>query len=152
MTSTAQRRIRRYQPADLERVVVAWETASAVGHPFLSVEFLATERRLLREVYMPNGETYVLEHDGEVIGFLSMNGNEVAGLFVEAAQHGTGAGRALMDHAKSLHDDLVVEVFQANSVGRRFYEKAGFVYASEYFHDETEHVMLRMTYTPVNHD
>ena len=141
--------IRPYEDSDVEAVLSAWENASTIGHPFLSDDFMVQERKNMVELFLPNGELYVIcTEDGTVIGFLSMHDNEVGAIFVQPDYHGTGAGRALMDKAKSLHDELIVEVFEANSVGRRFYEKAGFEYLSQYFHEETQQEMLRLRYKP----
>ena len=141
------RSIRRYEPQDLESAVAAWESASAVGHPFLTPEFLATERKNMAEVYLPNAETWVIEQDGRVIGFLSLVDNEIGGLFVDAAYHGTGAGRALMEKAKALHDVLELEVFEANTIGRNFYAKCGFMPISQHPHEETGNLLLRLRFT-----
>lgn len=137
--------IRPYTEDDTDAVLSAWENASKVGHPFLSDDFIAQERINMVELFLPNGETYVIStEDGSVIGFLSMADNEVGAIFVQPAYHGTGAGRALMDKARSLHDILDVEVFEANMIGRKFYEKCGFVQVKSYFHDETQQQMLRL--------
>lgn len=143
--------IRPYDDNDVEAVLSAWENASKVGHPFLSDDFMQQERKNMVELFLPNGETYVIStEDGSVIGFLSMADNEVGGLFVQPDYHGTGAGCALMNKAKSLHNVLIVEVFEANSIGRRFYEKADFEYVSQYFHDETQQETLRLRFDPNN--
>lgn len=139
--------IRPYKITDLEAVLAAWENASKVGHPFLSEAFLAQERVDLRELYLPNTETWVFEQDGQVIGFISLMGNEIGGLFVQPAFHGTGVGRQLMEKAKSLHPVLELEVFKSNSVGRRFYAKCGFVLISEGVHEETQQTFLRLRFT-----
>lgn len=140
--------IRKYEPQDIEAVLSAWESASRVGHPFLSEAFLAEERDLIRDVYMPSplSNTWVIEQDRKVIGFISMLGNEVGGLFVHSDFHGTGAGWALMDKAKSLHETLELEVFEENSVGRRFYEKYGFVLVERKLDEDAGHYALRLRF------
>ena len=118
------RSVHPYTDDDLPAVLSAWENASRLAHPFLTDDFMAAERQAIADVYMPQSDTWVLQQDGGVIGFISLIGNEVGALFVQPDHHGTGAGRALMDKAKSLHETLEVQVFAANSIGRRFYDKA----------------------------
>jgi putative acetyltransferase len=136
--------IRKYAENDLHDLLEAWYSASQVGHPFLDEEFFASERIAIATVYVPNAETWVFERDGHVVGFIALSGDEVGGLFVDANYHGQGIGRALMDHAAGIRDCLALDVFEKNHVGRRFYEKYGFVQVGEYLHEETGLMMLRL--------
>ena len=139
--------IRLYVDRDQEAVLLAWETASDLAHPFLTVAFRAQERAAIPEVYLPNSETWVAEKDDTVVGFMSLLGDEIGAIFVQPRYHGTGAGRALMDKAKSRHDPVFVEVFEANRIGRGFYEKCGFVQVGSYLHEPTNQTMLRLRFT-----
>lgn len=139
--------MREYQEEDLEALLAAWEKATRLAHPFLTEEFLAQERYNIPELYLPNAETWVITQEGEVIGFIALLGNEVGAIFVEPQYHGTGAGKALMDQAHALRGELEVEVFQANRIGRRFYERYGFTLLSESIHEPTGHPLVRMRLT-----
>lgn len=136
--------IREYEEKDLEEVLSVWADASKLAHSFLSNEFLASERKSISEIYLPNAETWVFEVDGCVVGFISLLGNEVGGFFVDPKRHGHGIGRALMDHAKELRENLEVEVFSANSIGRAFYDKYGFILLEEKIHHQTGFDLLRL--------
>jgi len=138
--------IRMYRDADVDAVLLAWETASVVGHPFLSEAFLKADRKAITRVYLPNTRTWVAEKDDVVVGFISMLDDEIGAIFVQPRYHGTGAGRALMQVAKLQHDPLFVEVFERNHVGRRFYQTCGFVQVSAYEHDPTGQRMLRLRF------
>lgn len=74
-------------------------------------------------------------------------GNEVGAIFLQPACHAVGAGRALMDKAQSLHRALEVEVFKANSIGRKFYAQYGFKSVNESFHEPTGEQVLRLTFS-----
>ena len=126
--------IREYEQDDLADVLRAWETASAIAHPFLTEEFLAQERRNIPELYLPNAETWVAERDGKVIGFIALLGNEVGAIFLNPEFHGQGVGRAMMDKAQELRGSLELDVFKENNVGRNFYAKYGFEIMSESVH------------------
>jgi GNAT superfamily N-acetyltransferase len=55
------------------------------------------ERTDIPQEFLPTAETWLFESAGRVVGFISMLGNEVGGLFVAPGSHRKGIGRALMD-------------------------------------------------------
>ncbi|HSH02886.1 MAG TPA: GNAT family N-acetyltransferase [Anaerolineae bacterium] len=140
--------IRRYRDGDLEGVLRAWEEASQVAHSFLSPSFLAEERKSIHNVYLPEVETWVAEVEGEVVGFVSLAGNEVGALFVRPAYHRQGIGGKLLDVAREKYPVLELEVFAANGIGRAFYDKYGFVQSGAYIHGDTGRRMLQMVLVP----
>jgi len=139
--------IRKYNNEDLASVLSVWEKASQLAHSFLPEDFIAQERINLPNVYLPAADTWVTEFEGKVVGFISLIGNEVGGLFVDPAFHGIGLGRSLMNKARELHGDLVVEVFEKNTIGREFYNKYGFSLKSRYHHKDSGFEMLKLTYS-----
>lgn len=118
--------IRPYVDGDLDTLLDVWYQASVIAHPFLSADFLEQERTEIAERWLPNSETAVYEIDGTVVGFISMIGNEVGGLFVDPGQQGRGIGTVLMDHVRSSRPFVELDVFEANAIGRRFYAAYGF--------------------------
>ena len=136
--------IRKYNEPDLEDLLSAWEAASEVAHPFLTPEFLASERDNILNIYHPNAETWVYEDGGRVVGFIALIGNEVGAIFVHPSHQKTGVGRGLMDKARELRGELEVEVFVANTIGRAFYAKYGFEAFEEKVHCQTGLNVLRL--------
>ena len=136
--------LRKYESTDLEDLLSAWAAASAVAHPFLSEQFLEQERRKILSVYLPNAETWVWETDGRVVGFVALLGNEVGAIFVDPRFQRAGIGRALMDRARASREDLEVEVFKANALGRAFYARYGFKLMQEKTHEETGFEVMRL--------
>ena len=136
--------IRPYRPADLEDVIKVWAAASAVAHPFLSAEFQEIERHNIGNIHLPNAETWVWESDGSVVGFIALLGNEVGAIFLDPRLHGDGIGRALMDHARDVRQELEVEVFTENAIGRAFYARYGFELIQEKVDDQTGLDVMRL--------
>lgn len=136
--------IRPYRDNDLEGVLDVWYRASQIAHHFLSEEFLTRERDEIRERWLPIAETMVYEMDGRVVGFVSLIGNEVGAIFVDPDDQGRGVGTALMDWARTARSVLELDVFEANSTGRRFYEGYGFEYVGRHLHDASGQQELRL--------
>ena len=144
--------IRKHKETDSDAIIDVWFAASLLATPFLSEEFLSEERGNIRNIWLPKAETWVFENDGNVIGFLSLIGDEVGAIFVHPDSQGKGIGRALMDHAANLRGDLFLDVFEENTIGRRFYDRYGFQFARKHIHKQSGHVQIRMHYTPDKKD
>ncbi|WP_420430090.1 GNAT family N-acetyltransferase [Kordiimonas sp.] len=140
--------IRPYEDKDVETVLGVWLNASKIAHPFLKKDFIENETINMRTLYLPNAETWVAEADGVVVGFLSLIGNEVGGLFVDPKYHGLRFGKTLMDKAVALRGTLELDVFEKNPIGRRFYARYGFLEDHEYDHEATSERVIRLTYAP----
>ena len=140
--------IRQYADSDCEAVVDVWYAASLVATPFLSREFLTEVRKNIRSIWLQKAETWVFEIDHKVLGFLSLIGNEVGGLFVHPDAQGRGVGTALVDKAADLRDELFLDVFEENMVGRRFYDSYGFGFEYKHVHEKTGQVQMRMRFRP----
>ncbi|WP_417458447.1 GNAT family N-acetyltransferase [Kordiimonas sp.] len=140
--------IRHYETNDVDSVIDVWLNASKVAHPFLKKDFIESETVNMRELYLPNAETWVVENEGAIVGFLALIGNEVGGLFVDPKYHGLRFGKTLMDKAVALRGALELDVFQQNHIGRRFYARYGFWEDHEYEHEATGECVIRLKYAP----
>ncbi len=141
--------VRKYNNSDLDGVLSSWENASKIAHPFLMEDFLAQERKNIPELYLPNADTWVVEDDNQVIGFISLIGKEVGAIFLQPEHQGKKIGKLMMDKAQELHGDLEVEVFEKNSIARNFYSQYGFKLIKEKIHDPTGERLFRLKFTAI---
>jgi len=139
--------IRKHEEKDLEDILDVWYQASTLAHPFLDSTFVKKVKKDMREIYIPGSETWVYEEKGKVIGFIGMQGNEIGGLFVLPNHHSKGVGTQLVNFIKELHEELEVEVFKKNKIGRAFYDKYGFKTVKEEINEESQQEVLRMKFT-----
>jgi len=139
--------IRKHQESDLEDILNIWYQASTLAHPFLEDAFVEKVKKDMREIYIPGSETWVYEEKGKVIGFIGMQGNEIGGLFVLPDHHSKGVGTQLVNFISGLHEELEVEVFTRNKIGRAFYDKYGFKIIKEFLHEESKHEVIRLKFT-----
>lgn len=123
--------IRKYKTEDTDALITIWDHAEALAHPFLSTEVRDQVRKDIRNMYLPNAETWVLEYEGAPVGFIAMIDKEIGGLFLEPSQQGKGMGRQMVDHVVSLKGPLKVEVFKDNKIGLPFYKRYGFEVTGE---------------------
>lgn len=136
--------IRPYTDGDVDELLDVWYRASMLAHPFLSAEFLEAERGRITGRWLPIADTSIYESDGRVVGFLSLIGNVVGAIFVDPDHHGHGIGRALMDDARESHRMLELDVFEANAIGRRFYDAYGFEFVDRHMNEVAGQPELRL--------
>lgn len=123
--------IRPYHPTDSDAVLDLWLGASLLAHDFVPESFWREQLPAMRELYLPQAETLVLEEKGQVLGFASLHEQRLAALFVNPDAQGRGLGRRLLDDAKSRRDSLELGVYRANARAVAFYRAGGFVTLNE---------------------
>ncbi len=106
------------------------------------------ERTAIADRWLPASETLVFEVEGRVVGFLSLVGNEVGGLFVHPDHHRRGIGSALLDRARSMRSVLELSVFEDNPIGRAFYEGHGFAEVGRRMNEDAGHMEIRLRLLP----
>jgi putative acetyltransferase len=139
--------IRKHEEKDLESILDVWYKASTLAHPFLDAAFVTKVKKDMREMYIPNSETWVYEVEGRVIGFIGMMGNEIGGLFVLPNHHSQGVGTTLVNYILTKQRELEVEVFKKNKIGRAFYDRFGFKTIKEEMNEESQQIVLMMRYS-----
>lgn len=138
--------IRTYRDTDQTAVLEVWDQSARIAHMFLPTEHFETERITIATQYLPVAETWVYEHQGNIVGFISLLSHTVGGFFVAPIMQRRGVGRSLMDHAVHLKGKLDLEVFEQNKIGRHFYDRYGFITVGRSRHPETGFDLIRMEY------
>ncbi|MPQ98488.1 GNAT family N-acetyltransferase [Modestobacter sp. I12A-02628] len=124
--------IRDYAPADWQRVTEVHD-AARLGELAASVgveAFLTLEQTYEGEGLF-DGDLWVAELDGRVVGFLAFSDAEVTWMYVDPACHRRGVGRALLRHAlERAGAEVELTVLDGNDAARALYESEGFVVTS----------------------
>ena len=124
--------IRRFQAHQLLECLKVWRAATQKAHDFLPAEVRRAQFRQLRRRQIAEAETWVWLEATEVLGFISLpEPGFVGGLFVHPSAQQRGVGRALIEHARRRHKQLLVDVYQKNGSARAFYRSLGFRALSE---------------------
>ena len=118
--------IRPLQEADLDTVVDLWLKSSIKAHSFIEASFWEGQVNAMREVYIPSADTWVADYEGMLVGFVSLNEEMLAALFVHPFFQGNGVGKQLLQFAMEQSDSLVLSVYKENKRAMDFYRKQGF--------------------------
>jgi putative acetyltransferase len=62
--------IRPFQPADQAALLEVWYRSATGAHHFLPAQHFDQERQAIASQYLPAAETWVYEHQGQVVGFI----------------------------------------------------------------------------------
>ena len=119
--------IRELQKTDIDTVSQIWLDANRDAHDFIPAEywennFLPVKKMLLQaEVYV-----YMDECKNEIEGFVGLDQEYIAGIFVRKEARSGGIGKALLDFVKEKKQELTLNVYRKNERAVRFYEREGF--------------------------
>lgn len=138
--------IREFRYTDTDKLVEIWYEASVIAHSFINRALWEAHKEELRTKYLPGAETWVAEEGGDLLGFLSLMGNYIGGLFVAPGKQGAGIGTKLIEQAKKEKGSLKVGVYKKNIAAQKFYVKKGFKYLNEEIQRETGEIVINMMF------
>ncbi len=124
--------IRSFGKADLDRVMEIWLDTNKKAHAFIPEAYWTENQPAVRQM-LPQANVYVYERDEdrELLGFIGLDSEFIAGLFVWEQYQSQGIGRVLLGFAKSIRTELTLCVYRKNVRAIRFYQREGFRIRSE---------------------
>lgn len=135
--------IRQMKETDLPEVMEIWLQANEEAHAFIPAAYWQENYDMVCEL-LPQAEVYVYEKNVHLSGFIGMNGEYVAGIFVRQSARSQGVGKQLIHYVKDRKERLILHVYEKNKRAIHFYEREGFVVVSwgmDGDTGETEYVM-----------
>ena len=139
--------IRRFEKKDEEAVIRIWLDASIKAHNFVPAAYWQSKVKDMRELYLPQSDTLVIESNGVIEGFISLLENYIAAIFVAPETQGRGIGKQLMEHVKKDLPHLHLSVYSKNKKAIDFYKKQGFEIQKEQTEPHTGEMETLMAYT-----
>lgn len=120
--------IRRLQKPDIDTVSDIWLEANRDTHDFIPAEYWENEFLPVKEMLL-QAEVYVYtdEYKNEIEGFVGLDQEYIAGIFVRKKARSKGIGKALLDFVKEKKQELTLNVYRKNERAVRFYEREGFL-------------------------
>lgn len=137
--------IRKIALSDIARIMQIWLEGNMEAHSFIPAGYWTSNASLVQEQLL-HAEVYVYEENGIVLGFAGMQGNYLAGIFIEKSVRSTGIGKRLLDHIKGIRSLLYLKVYQENRRAIAFYQREGLIIASEGLDEDTGHYEYTMTW------
>ena len=136
--------IRLFEFQDLDQIMEIWLEGNLQAHGFIGEEHWRRNYEPVKSV-LPNAEVYVDEEAGEIRGFIGMDADYVAGLFVKDAYRGRGIGRRLIEAVRG-RKRLSLHVYEKNTGAVAFYRAQGFKIKQAMTEKETGESKYLMVY------
>lgn len=122
--------IRKLQKADVIKVADIWLDSNVKTHNFIPAQYWKSNYEPVKEMLL-QAEVYVYESNGEIQGFIGLNGEYIEGIFVCDELQSQGIGKLMLDFIKESKTELSLNVYQKNTRAIHFYQKEGFEIQSE---------------------
>lgn len=128
--------IRKMRAADLDAVAAIWLDGNRSAHRFIPARYWEDNLEQVKGM-LPEAEVYVYEDGDEIQGFVGLDGDYIAGIFVRAGVQSRGIGRELLETVKAFRGRLTLNVYQKNERAISFYRQAGFSVRQEQTDEST---------------
>ena len=137
--------IRNFESSDIGSIMQSWYESNVKSHYFIPAEYWKNNCETVRAAIM-QAEVYVHESDGDVLGFIGLIEDYIAGIFVKEGSRSKGIGKALLNCAKAKHDSLSLHVYSRNERAAEFYKRENFKLEYVQTDEETGEEELYMTW------
>lgn len=136
--------IRKLQKADVIKVADIWLDSNVKTHNFIPARYWESNYDPVKEMLL-QAEVYVYESNGEIQGFIGLNGEYIEGIFVCDKLQSQGIGKLLLDFIKERRMGLSLNVYDKNARAIHFYQREGFEIQDEGIDEATgekDYVMI----------
>ena len=135
--------IRKSRATEIEVLIRIWLEGNIRAHSFIHPDYWLSHIDYMRQA-LPHADVYVCEVNGEIAGFAGIDGNRIAGLFVDENYQSQGVGTSLIDFIKQHHFTITLAVYKKNEKAQLFYRKHGFGVTEERIDTKTNEAELLM--------
>lgn len=135
--------IRKSRATEIEVLIRIWLEGNIRAHSFIHPDYWLSHIDYMRQA-LPHADVYVCEVNGEIAGFVGIDGNHIAGVFVDKSHRSQGVGTSLIDFIKQHHFTITLAVYKKNEKALQFYSKRGFAVTEEHIDTRTGEKELLM--------
>lgn len=117
------------------------------AHDFVAADFWDKKFNEVRDVYLPQAETFVFEDKHKIKGFVSVLADSFIGaLFVDNNFQRQNTGTKLLNYVRQKRPFLTLSVYAKNINAVNFYQKNGFKIVAERKDSQTNENELIMSW------
>lgn len=128
---------------NLETISKIWLDSNLDTHDFIEKDYWLKNYPAVKNTF-PTAKIYVYYHNDEIVGFLGMIDNYIAGIFISKDFRSLGIGTQLLNEVQAAYSKLTLSVYQKNERACQFYLKHGFKVIKNELDLETNEIELFM--------
>lgn len=128
---------------DIGPVADIWLDTNIRTHAFIPSRYWESHFGAVKGMLL-EAELYVYEDGGGIQGFIGLDGDYIAGIFIRSEAQSRGIGKELLDFVKARRDRLALNVYRKNGRAVRFYLREGFAVQQEQTDGDTGESEYRM--------
>ena len=139
--------IRKIREEDLTNVMTLWVKGNFKANSFIEKDYWLEIYNQVKVEFLENFKTYVYVENEEILGFISIQENEIKAICVKEENRRNGIGTKLVNYCRDNlkeNEELYIKIFEKNMNSILFFSKLQFknskVQLNEQF-NETEYVM-----------
>ena len=137
--------IRVFEEKDLNKVAEIWLDTNIKAHHFIPAEYWQSNFEAVKKMFL-QAEIYVYEEADSIQGFIGLDNNYIAGIFVCSAVQSKGIGKQLLDYVKTVKSELSLNVYKKNTRAVQFYQRENFSVLRESVDENTNEAEYFMTW------
>lgn len=135
--------IRKLRENDVTTIMQIWLETNMKAHHFIPKEYWIQNYAVVKEL-VAQGEVYVYEENHQLVGFIGLTDDYIAGIFITELAQSKGIGKQLLNFVKKIKSTLSLSVYQKNERAISFYQREQFIIQSENMDDSTNEKELIM--------
>ena len=117
--------IRIIQEKDIDTVAEIWLDTNISAHNFINSRYWLSNFEMVKKMLF-QAEVYVYENNSSIQGFIGLEHDYIAGIFVRQKFQSHNIGKQLLDFAKTIRNELTLNVYQKNIRAVKFYQREHF--------------------------
>lgn len=122
--------IRKLKETDIDKVAEIWLDTNIKAHDFIPEKYWKDNFNMVKDMF-PQSEIYIYENGKIIQGFIGIDNDYIAGIFVSSEAQSQGIGKVLLDFVKTKKEKLRLNVYQKNTRAIQFYQREGFKIQNE---------------------
>lgn len=122
--------IRKLKETDINKVAEIWLDTNIKAHDFIPEKYWKDNFNMVKDMF-PQSEIYIYENGKIIQGFIGIDNDYIAGIFVSSEAQSQGIGKVLLDFVKTKKEKLRLNVYQKNTRAIQFYQREGFKIQNE---------------------
>lgn len=110
---------------DLDKIMEIWLKSNIEAHNFIDKSYWINNFITVRNLISAS-EVYIYEENNEILAFVGLVDNYIAGIFVDSKYRNMKIGKNLLDYIKNIKSELSLDVYEKNKKAYNFYIKNDF--------------------------